>query len=210
MNIYISINGVLRNLIQKFEYTYRSNFQDSDFVGYSPIEIDNNGNLIPVDNVNTTFEYKVSEPISNDNLLNYFSFQSVQEYENFVYLESPLEIFGHSNISYPTVFSDLSIFIKEHKNDKITLIGMDELGRAKPATLFFLAKNGCVADNIRFIRTEDIAKEWKHCDIWITDDPNIIKAKTNKRKKAILFRTAYNSNFKYHNEISKINSQPKP
>lgn len=204
MNIYISINGVLRNLIQKFEFSYKTYYQDSDFIDNKPIELDDNGDPIITEDKKIDFEYLVKEPIFNDNLLNYFTFQSVEEYENFLFLEYPLEIFGHANISYSTVFSDLTTYIKEHENDKITLIGLDELGKAKPATLFFLAKNGCVVDSIKFIKSEDIEKEWKKCDIWITDDPNIIKAKTNKRKKAILFRTAYNSNFIYNKEINKL------
>lgn len=204
MKINISINGVLRNLIQKFEYSYKTYYQDSDFIGNKPIELDNNGNPITTEDNTSNFEYLVKEPIFNDNLLNYFTFQSIEEYENFLFLEYPLEIFGHSNISYSTVFTDLTAYIKKHENDTITLVGLDELGKAKPATLFFLAKNGCVVDNIKFIKTEDIEKEWKSCDIWITDNPNIITAKTNKRKKAILFRTEYNSNFIYNKEINKL------
>ena len=59
MEVYISIDGVLRNTIQKFEYHYNESFLVDDVV------IEDN-----------TFDYGVTEPIENDNLMNSYRFQS--------------------------------------------------------------------------------------------------------------------------------------
>lgn len=205
MKINISIDGVLRNTIQKLEYIYSNELVDSETIPQQIIEIDEYDNETIIEPEITDFEYKITEPIFNDNILNSFAFNSKEEYENFLYLEYQLEIFGHANISYPNAFNDLNSFILNHKDDEITLIGLDELGKAKPATLFFLAKNGCLVNNIKFIKSTGIKKEWRKCDMWITDNFSIIESKTNKRKKAILFSTEYNNNHNnYKNKINKI------
>ena len=69
MEIYISIDGVLRNLIQKFNYHYKDAFLQSEF-----------------ENEND-FEYNIIYPIQNDNLLNSYKFQSMEEFEFFTYIE---------------------------------------------------------------------------------------------------------------------------
>jgi len=55
MEIYISIDGVLRNTIQKFDYHYNESYFNSDIIIEGEEE--------------NTFEYGVTEPIQNDNLL---------------------------------------------------------------------------------------------------------------------------------------------
>ena len=89
MEIFISIDGVLRNTIQKFDYHYNDAYLSGD---------------LPEDN---TFEYGVTEPIQNDNLLNSYKFQSKEELDNFIFIDYPIEIFGHAGLSYSTTFTDL-------------------------------------------------------------------------------------------------------
>lgn len=185
MEIFININGVLRNLIQKFDYHYNDAFLSSEF------ENENN------------FEYGVTEPIQNDNLLNSYKFQSSEEFEFFTFIEYPIEIFGHAGVSYPTAVSDLNRLMFEQKEHNFTVIGVDELGKSKPATLFFLSKNGFLGNNIRFIKLEDVEKEWEKCDVWITDDKRIIDLKPTD-KIAIKFKTPYNEFFTNEKEITKL------
>jgi len=66
MEIFISVNGVLRNTIQKFDYHYNDYYLESTE--------ENNENK---------FEYGITEPILNDNILNSYKFQSKEEYEYF-------------------------------------------------------------------------------------------------------------------------------
>jgi hypothetical protein len=185
MEIYISIDGVLRNLIQKFNYHYTDAFLQSEFEN------------------ETDFEYNIIFPIQNDNLLNSYKFQSMEEFEFFTYIEYPIEIFGHAGVSYPTSISDLNKIIFDNPQHNITVVGVDEVGKSKPATLFFLSKNGFLGNNIKFIKSVDIEKEWEKCDMWVTDNKKIIDLKP-EGKSAIKFQTTYNEFFTNEKEITKL------
>ena len=191
MEIFISIDGVLRNTIQKFDYHYNDAYLTSEF--------ENKDN----------FEYGVVEPIQNDNILNSYKFQSVEEFEYFLYIEYPIEIFGHAGLSYSTTFTDLHKMIYENKEHNFTLIGLNELGKSKPATLFFLSKNGFLGDTIKFIKTENINEMWNQCDCWITDNKTIIDNCPDD-KTAIKFNTLYNKFFTYNKEITKLSEIDEP
>jgi hypothetical protein len=185
MEIFISIDGVLRNTIQKFDYHYNDAYLSGE---------------LPEDN---TFEYGVTEPIQNDNLLNSYKFQSKEEFEFFLFIEYPIEIFGHAGLSYSTTFTDLHKLIFDNSQHNFTLIGLDELGKAKPATLFFLSKNGFLGSNIKFAKSDDIEKMWENCDCWITDNKNILD-RCPENKTGIKFNTTYNQYFTYQKEITKL------
>ena len=185
MNIYISIDGVLRNFINRFHYHYEQAYID-------------------VENAEeNTFEYSVSDPIYNDDLMNYFKFQSKEEFEFFTYIEYPMELFGHSPLSYNAVINDLNKFVYENKDKNITLVGLDEYGKARPATFFFLSRHGCMVNNIKFIKTEDISKEWDIADVWISDNKKIMDL-CPEDKVFKLFKTKYNEYFTSDNVLDKL------
>jgi len=188
MEIFISIDGVIRNTIQKFDYHYNESYLADDVT----FEEDNN------------FEYGVVEPIQNDNLLNSYKFQSKEEFENFLFIEYPIEIFGHAGLSYSTTFTDLHKLIYDNPQHNFTLIGLDELGKARPATLFFLSKNGFLGNNIKFSRTSNLDELWSACDMWITDNKNILDVAPDD-KIGLKFQTTYNQYFTYGKEITKLN-----
>jgi hypothetical protein len=188
MEIFISIDGVIRNTIQKFDYHYNEAYLADDVT----FEEDNN------------FEYGVIEPIQNDNLFNSYKFQSKEEFENFLFIEYPIEIFGHAGLSYSTTFTDLHKLIYDNQEHNFTLIGLDELGKAKPATLFFLSKNGYLGNDIKFSRTSNLDELWSQCDIWVTDNKNILDS-TPDTKIGVKFQTTYNQYFTYGKEITKLN-----
>ncbi len=185
MEIYLSIDGVLRNTIQKFDYHYRDAYLETEF------ESENN------------FEYKIVEPIHNDNLLSSYQFQSLEELEYFLYIEYPIEIFGHAGISYHTTFTDLNKIIYDNPEHNFTIVGLNELGKSKPATLFFLSKNGFLGNNVKFIKSKDILEEWNKCDVWITDSKEIIDL-CPENKETIKFNTTYNQHFTHKKEIGKL------
>jgi len=186
MEIFISINGVLRNLIQKFDYHYQDYFLSSE-----------------LEEEEETFEYGKEGKVQNDNLLNYYKFQSKEELDNFIFIDYPIEIFGHAGISYNTVVTDLNKLIYENKEHNFTIIGLDELGKAKPATLFFLSKNGFMGNNIKFTMSSEIDDLWKKCDLWISDEKRIIDS-CPKNKRSIKFNTDYNQYFTNTLEINKL------
>ena len=109
--------------------------------------------------------------------------------------------------SYPSVIYDLNKAIYDNPDVNFTVVGLDELAKAKSSTLFFLSKNGFLGNNIKFIKSKDIDDEWKKCGIWITDSEEIID-KCPKNKKSIKFNTDYNQHFSNDieiNDLTKIN-----
>lgn len=189
MEIFVSIDGVLRNTIQKFDYHYRDAYLDSE--------------------TEDTFEYGITEPIQNNNILNSYKFQSQEEYEFFTFIEYPIEIFGHAGLSYSTTFSELNKIIHSNPEHTFTLVGIDELGKSKPATLFFLSKNGFLGNNIKFARSQDVDDLWSKCDVWISDSENILQ-KCPEDKIGIKFNTTYNQYFTYKKEITKLTEIEEP
>jgi hypothetical protein len=190
MEVYISIDGVLRNLIQKFDYHYNYHFLETD------PDPDLPEGIIP-------FDYQIKFPVQNDDLMDHFIFQSQEEYEYFLFVEFPLEIFGHAGVSYPTAISDLNKLMFYNKDINFTVIGLDEQSKARSSTLFFLSKNTFYGNNIKFIGSDDIEKEWEKCNLWITDNKKIID-KCPVDKTAIKFNTEYNAYFMNKIEINKI------
>lgn len=122
MEIFISIDGVLRNTIQKFDYHYKDAYLDYEF--------ENKNN----------FEYGIIDEIKNNNLLLSHKFQSVDEFEYFLFIEYPIEIFGHAGIDYPTVISDLNKIIYDNNCINFTVIGCNEFGKANRQHYFFFQK----------------------------------------------------------------------
>ena len=188
MNINVSLDGVLRNTIQRIHYHYLDYFIHSE-----------------PENENDDFEYGIvdEENIKNDNLMNYFKFQSEEEFKKFLYVDFPVEIFGHAAPSYKQVVNDLNQLIFDYEDYEFNVVGVDNFLRGKPSSLFFLSKTAYLGNLIKFIRKEDIEKEWEKCDIWITDDKEVINL-CPKDKIAIKFNTKYNDYFVHDYEINKL------
>ncbi len=186
MNIYISIDGVLRNFINRFHYHYENAYIDVD-----------------VEASDDKFDYKVVEPITNLDLSDHFIFQSKEQREYFQYIEYPMELYGHSPVSYTNVYNELNKFVYDYKDHNVTVVGLDELGKARPATLFFLSRSGFMVNNIKFVLSKDLKKEWKKVDVWISDSKLVLDTKP-KNKEFILFETPYNKFFTYEKKINKL------
>ena len=67
MNVYVNIDGVLRNTLQKFDYHYKDYFLNTEA------------------ETEETFEYGVSENIGFENLMSSYKFQSEEEFIKFLY-----------------------------------------------------------------------------------------------------------------------------
>jgi hypothetical protein len=185
MKIFLSIDGVLRNTIQKFDYHYRDYFLNT--------ETDSDD----------TFEYGMVNPVHSENIIDSYKFQSYDEFIKFTYFDFPVEIYGHAGLSYHQVCTELNSLIFENPNVNITLVGHSEKGKGKPATLFFLSKNGVMSDSIRFVSLDNLNKLWKECDLWITDNKLIIDS-CPRNKKVIKFNTSFNNHFTNTLEINKL------
>jgi hypothetical protein len=186
MEIFVSIDGVLRNTVQKFDYHYKDYFLNTESTEEE------------------TFEYSVkTKPVSFQKIINSYSFQSIDEFNKFLYFDFPIEIFGHGGLSYNQAATDLNKLIVEHSDCRFTLVGLNEKGKAKSASLFFISKNGIMMDQIIFSNNSQIDNLWKKCDVWITEDFDVIY-KCPKNKKVIKFNTYYNNHYKIQLEISKL------
>jgi hypothetical protein len=99
--------------------------------------------------------------------------------------------------------------IFDNPEHNFTLVGLDELGKAKPATLFFLSKNGFMGNNIKSIKTENLDENWNKCDVWITDCKKIVDSCPSD-KVVIKFNTTYNQYFTNKKEITKLTEIQEP
>ena len=169
MRIGITIDGVIRDFITKFEMVYDKY--------YPPKE----GEEFPERDINTL------------NLLEHFEFSGgTTEINQFLYVDSALEIFGHAGeMKLNTIehLNQLHNIIEDMGHTPIVI--SKELNNSKPATLFFLSKFSTKVNNIIFVR--DYEKKWDHVDILITANPTTLKTKP-PTKTSIKVINTYNKN----------------
>ena len=177
MRIGIEMNGVLRDTILKFRQLYEK------------FNID----LAPEleEGEEPVFKYEVIEPIDSLDLLNHFTFPSKDEFYSFMYEEHPMEIFGHSPSVEMSTMNDLNGFYYEMRDNHDISIVSDEIGKSKPASLFFLSKFGCLIEKVKFYSESTIDSMWNEIDVLLTANPNLL-LNCPKDKKVIKFETEYN------------------
>jgi len=177
MRIGIEMNGVLRDTLLKFRQLYEK------------FNID----LMPEleEGQEPVFKYEVVEPIDSLDLLNHFTFPSKDEFYSFMYEEHPMEIFGHSPSVEMSTMNDLNEFYYEMRDNHDILIVSDEIGKSKPASLFFLSKFGCLVEKVKFYSESTIDSMWGEIDVLLTANPNLL-LNCPKDKKVIKFETEYN------------------
>jgi hypothetical protein len=102
-----------------------------------------------------------------------------------------MQIFGHAPSVSANTFNIINdLYVNLRDNNEISLIS-DEMGKSKPATLFFLSKYGSMIENIKFYSNVTIDKIINEFDIIITSNPNIIQNKNN-RPIIVKYNTPYN------------------
>lgn len=185
--VFISVSGVLRDTIAKISSEYRKYYIETELEEGSE----------------ESFEYNMVLPVDTCDLMNHYMFQSEDEFKNFLFIEFAMEIFGHSAPVYSGVFRDLADLLKDHKELEITIVS-DELGKGKPATLFFLSKNSCYVNDYSFYRKQNLPEKWEECDIWITSDCEVINTKPDG-KTVIKVLTDYNKELESDYTIEKLN-----
>jgi hypothetical protein len=158
MRIAIEINGVLRNTIDKIVQTYQKYMIDKT-EGLEDEE---------------SFKYEISLPVDSLNLRNHFKFQNDDELFSFLYEEFPMEIFGHSQSSEYSTFTDLNeVYVNLRDNHELLIVS-DEIGRSKPASLFFLSKFGCLLEKVKFYSNSTINSMWNEIDVLLTSNHTLL------------------------------------
>jgi len=171
MKVGITIDGVIRDFITKFESVYDK---------YYPLDLDEG-------------EEPPKREIDNLNLLEHFSFTGgTNELNKFLYVDASLEIFGHAGetkLNSVEHLNQLHNLIEDMGH--IPIVISKELNNSKPATLFFLSKLSAKINNIIFVRDYEI--KWDHVDILITANPDTLDIKP-EGKISIKVINHYNKN----------------
>lgn len=174
--ISISLNEVLRDYVSQLAYTY------DKYMGESGV---------------------TEHDITNFNLIEFFKFDDINKFNTFLYLEAPLEIFGHADQMSDGLMNHFNTFLMDIKDDEeheIELVSR-EVDKSIPSTYFFLSKTGCRADKVRFVK--DYASEWDGADILITANPQALESKPYG-KISVKVKTTYNVNTHSDYEIDSI------
>ena len=187
MRIGIEINGVLRDTLGKIEQTYQKFLIDKT----DGIEEDE------------SFEYKMTYPINSLTLNEHFLFPDDDELYSFLYEEFAMEIFGHAQSSEYNTFIDLNeIYISLRDNHDLLIVS-DEIGKSKPASLFFLSKFGCQLEKVKFYSNSTINSMWDELDILLTSNPALLLDYPSD-KILIKYDTDYNENITTIHSIKSI------
>ena len=182
MRIGIDLNGVLRDTLGKIEQVY-----DKFYLSNEDDESD--------------FKYEITEPIDSLNLLKHFKFPSDNDLYEFLYIEHPMEIFGHAPSVEYTGMNDLNDFYIDMRDNHEIIIVSDEIGKSKPATLFFLSKFSCLVENIKFYSEQTKNNMLDSIDVLLTANPDLL---LNEDKIVIKYEQIYNQNIISKYNINKI------
>ena len=200
----IEINGVLRDTIGKFIQLYEKNMIEENETenNLKSFDVDMSGNTdLVIEEEN--FKYEIKNEVTSLNLMNHFSFRNEDELYSFTYEDFAMQIFGHAGSSETYTFNDLNeIYLKYRDNNELLIVS-DEMGRSKPASLFFLSKFGCQLEKVKFYSNTTINSMWDEVDVLLTSNPNLILEKP-KDKIVVKYITNYNKNIKSDYEIEKL------
>jgi hypothetical protein len=187
MRIGIEVNGVLRDTLKKIQQEYEKWYIDNPFKEENEEE----------------FEYKVISDLTSLDIISHLNFKDEDDLYNFLYKEHTMEIFGHSGSVENSSMSDLNDFYLDMRDNHEIVIVSDEIGKSKPATLFFISKFGCLVESVRFYSESTINLLWNSVDILLTANPKLL-LNHPEDKIIVKYDTSYNSDIKTEYSISKI------
>ena len=194
MRIGIELNGVLRDTIEKFKQTYERYLIDEEYDEKLKIyeAIDNNEDYKEILNqVETPFKYEVLSEVDSMDLTKHFAFPNGDEFYKFMYQEFPMQIFGHAPSAEMTSFNDLNDLYHKYRNEHDLLIVSDEIGKSKPASLFFISKFGCLLEKVKFYSNQTINSMWNEVDVLLTANPDLL-LNYPQNKFVVKYETKYN------------------
>jgi len=199
MKIAIDINSVIRDTFSKASQIYQRYYLEETENEKTSTYDEDTGKWVE-DKKEEGFKYSLNLPITGLNLNKHFVFKEESDLYNFFYQDFTMQIFGHAPSTDNNTFNIINdIYINLRDNHDLYLIS-DEMGKSKPATLFFLSKYGCLYENIIFYSKTTFDKVLDNFDLIITANPEIIKNKKN----VIKYSTTYNSNILCENTIEDI------
>ena len=205
MRVGIELNGVLRDTISKITQVYEKHMVEEmaeEIIKTYETTVDSEDYVeMTFDEVD--FKYEIKSPVTSLNLMDHFSFKNKDELYNFMYEEFPMQIFGHAPSTELTSFYDLNDIYYRLRDDHDLMIVSDEIGRSKPASLFFLSKFGCLIEKVKFYSNSTINSMWDEIDILLTSNPDLLLSYPDN-KIIIKYETEYNKQINSEYSITKI------
>lgn len=198
----IEINGVLRDTIGKFTQVYEKHMIEESDDNNKTYEIDLSGNT-EENTVENDFEYKIINDVTSLELMSHFAFKDSDELYSFMYEDFVMQIFGHAGSTETFTFNELNDFYINFRDEYEIIIVSDEMGRSKPASLFFLSKFGCLIENIKFYSNSTLQNMWNGLDIIVSANPKLIENAPNN-KTVIKYKTSYNKDVTCEYEIDEL------
>jgi hypothetical protein len=186
MRIAIDVNGVLRDTLLRIEQVYTKFYVDNPFITDEEKE-----------------PYEVLSPVETLDISKHLKFKDEDEVYDFLYREHTMEIFGHAPSVEMTSFNDFNEFYTDFRDNNEIIIVSDEIGKSKPATLFFLSKFGCLVEKIKFYSEITTNSMWEEIDVLLTANPNLLLNHPTD-KIVIKFNTVYNKDIDITHNISTI------
>jgi len=185
MKIGIELNGVLRDTLKKIQQEYEKWYIENPF------------------NENEEFQYEVISDLTSLNISEHLKFKNEDELYDFLYKEHTMEIFGHAGSVETSGMIDFNDFYLDVRDNHDVLIVSDEIGKSKPASLFFISKFGCLVELVKFYSESTINSLWDSVDVLLTANPKLL-LNHPENKIVIKFNTSYNSDIKTEHSISTI------
>lgn len=202
MKIAIDLNGVIRDVFLKSEQVYTKFFLENELDENTSVYDREKDEWIEL-NEEDRFKYELNLPVTSMNLIDHFKFKTFEDLYDFFYVDFPMQIFGHSPSISSNTFNILNdLYVDLRDNHEITIIS-DEIGKSKPATLFFLSKYGCLIENIKLYSKTTLEDTYNYFDVIITSNPDLLKIRDNS-KIIVKVLTTYNSSLESNYTINNI------
>jgi hypothetical protein len=188
MRIGIEINGVLRDTLKKIQQEYEKWYINNPFK--EEVSEDE-------------FKYETLSDLTSLDIMKHLKFKNEDELYDFLYKEHTMEIFGHAGSVEPSGLLDLNEFYLDMRDNHDIIVVSDEIGKSKPASLFFISKFGCLVESVKFYSESTINSLWDSIDVLLTANPKLL-LNHPKNKILIKFNTVYNNEIETEFNISSL------
>jgi hypothetical protein len=182
MKIAIELNGVLRDTLKKIQQEYEKWYLEN------PFKEDEEKS-----------EYQVISDLTTLDISKHLKFKDEDE----LYKEHTMEIFGHAGSVEHSSMMDFNEFYLDMRDFHDILIVSDEMGKSKPASLFFISKFGCLVESVKFYSESTINSLWDSIDVLLTANPTLL-LNHPKGKTVIKYETLYNQNINVEHTITTL------
>ncbi len=184
MRIGIEINGVLRDTLKKISEVYEKWYIENPYR-----DEESKGEII--------------SELNSLEIMKHLKFKDEDELYNFLYKEYTMEIFGHAGSVEYNGMNDLNDFYIDMRDRHDIMVVSDEVGKSKPASLFFLSKFGCLIESIKFYSESTINSLWSSVDVLLTANPNLLLNHSDSVI-VIKYETSYNKDIESKHSITTL------